>query len=78
MAADGSCLFNSMTMAVEGVDNKSDEIRSTIAAIILSDEVKYNKQFLGGALEPMEYAEHICKPGEWGGIPELHILSEMF
>ena len=29
-------------------------------------------------MEPIQYAEHICKPNEWGGIPELNILSEIF
>jgi hypothetical protein len=26
-------------------------------------------------MEPVEYAQHICKQGEWGGIPELNILA---
>jgi len=62
-------------MAIEGVATKSDSLRSTIAATILENESKYNRQFLGGLMEPKEYAQHICKQGEWGGIPELNILS---
>ena len=76
--SDGSCLFNSITLAFENTIEKSDEIRGTIAAYIFSDPNKYNRKFLGGALEPDAYAEWICKPKEWGGIPELKILSDHY
>ena len=29
-------------------------------------------------MAPEQYAEWICKPKEWGGIPELKILSEHY
>ena len=29
-------------------------------------------------MEPEAYAEFICKPKEWGGMPELRILSEYY
>lgn len=29
-------------------------------------------------MEPDDYAQWICKPKEWGGIPELKILSEHY
>ena len=65
-------------MALEDRIDKSDEIRGTVAAIVLSDSEKYNRKFLGGALDPTEYAEWICRPSQWGGIPELKILSEYY
>ena len=78
VSSDGSCLFNSITLALEDSVSKSDEVRQTVAAIIISDPSKYNKSFLGGSQDPENYAEWICKPQEWGGIPELKILSEYY
>ena len=48
-----------------------------VSAIILSDPSKYNTSFLGGGMSPEAYAEWICGP-QWGGIPELKILSEFY
>ena len=76
--SDGSCLFNSITQAIERTDQKSMEMRSAIAAFIFQEPDRYNKKFLGGALEPEAYAEWICKPNEWGGIPELRLLSKYY
>lgn len=77
--SDGSCLFNSITLAFDNTIEKSEECRSTVAAYIISDPQKFNRTFLGGALEPDAYAEWICRPSkEWGGIPELKILSEHY
>lgn len=74
--SDGACLFNAISQAFDKA-NKSEELRSTVAAMILSDP-KYDKKFLGGAMEPEAYAEFICKPKEWGGMPELRMLSEYY
>ena len=76
--SDGSCLFNSITLALENTVEKSEDLRNTVAAYILSDPEKYNKKYLGGALEPEDYCQWICKPKEWGGIPELRILSQHY
>ena len=35
--ADGNCLFNCGTLALEGVTNKAVEVRETIASIMMSD-----------------------------------------
>jgi hypothetical protein len=35
--ADGHCLFNCATLALEGVVNKPMEVRETIASIMMSD-----------------------------------------
>ena len=66
-------------MAIEDRIDKQQEVRGIVAATILSDPEKYNRKFLGACREPDEYAEWICKPSqEWGGIPELRILSEYY
>ena len=75
--SDGSCLFNAISQAMEKT-NKSDELRSTVAALILSNESKYNVAWLGNGLTPSEYCEWICKPNEWGGMPELRLLSQFY
>lgn len=76
VSSDGSCLFNAITLGLEDRVDKSDELRGTVAAIILSDPGKYGQNFLGK--EPEKYCEWICQAGNWGGIPELKILSEHF
>lgn len=62
---------------MESVD-KAAELRQTVANTILTNPKKYNKGFLGGTMEPEYYAEWICLPDQWGGIPELKILSEFY
>ena len=78
VASDGACLFNAIRLALADKGEPAQEMRSTIATIILTDLVKYNKTYLGGAQEPSAYAQWICKPTQWGGIPELRILSEYY
>ena len=29
-------------------------------------------------MEPEQYCEWICKPNEWGGMPELRLLSQFY
>ena len=53
VASDGACLFNAVSLAIDGDVTKSYQIRQEIAAIILSDEQKYNRSFLGGMMEPI-------------------------
>jgi ubiquitin thioesterase OTU1 len=60
--SDGACLFNAINFAIGTGDGHSDEARNTVATFILAEPVKYNKSFLGGQLEPDEYAKWICKP----------------
>ena len=58
--------------------SKSDELRSAVAAMILQNEEKYVTAWLGNGLDPSAYAEWICKPNEWGGMPELRLLSQYY
>ena len=52
MPSDGSCLFNAISLGIEGIKDNGKKMRSLIATIIHSDVTKYNRQFLGGAMEP--------------------------
>ena len=45
--ADGNCLFNSATLAMENTVDKPMEMRETVAAIIMSDSTQYTKKTLG-------------------------------
>ena len=53
-------------------------MRGVVATYVLTEPERYNRAFLGGQQEPETYAEWISKPTEWGGIPELKILSEHY
>lgn len=44
--ADGSCLFNAITLALENCVDKALEVRQVVASIILSDQNKYNRATL--------------------------------
>ena len=56
--------------------DKSQDMRDLVAATILSDSVKYSRKFLASMKEPHEYAAWICNgKNEWGGVPELKVLS---
>ena len=72
--ADGNCLFNCATLAMEGVVNKPDETRSIVASVMASQPEIFNKAELGKT--PEEYfAWLLSGPSAWGGIPELKALS---
>ena len=45
--ADGNCLFNCATLALENTVSKPQEMRETIAKIIISDPETYSKKELG-------------------------------
>ena len=54
-------------------------MRDLVAATILSDSVKYSRKFLASMKEPHEYAAWICNgKQEWGGVPELKVLSAYY
>ena len=76
--SDGSCLFNSLIKALCLPDSFSaQDMRHLIKQTILKDKARFNKEFLG-LMEPEEYSEWICVPTNWGGVPELKILSELY
>ena len=58
MVADGSCLFNAISLGIERVQ-KGDELRILVASKILGDPATYNKRFLEMGMEPNEYAAWI-------------------
>ena len=63
-------------MAVEQRVDKAQDLRDLVAATILSDSLKYSRKFLASMKEPHEYAAWICNgKNEWGGVPELKVLS---
>jgi len=75
--ADGNCLFNCATLALEGTVDKPQEMRETIASIMLSDPLTYSKEELGK--DPLEYVAWITgSSSAWGGIPELKALSQLY
>jgi len=71
---DGNCLFNSVSLAMDGTVDKAVEMREAIAAIILADETKYTQKFLGQ--DPAEYCKWLTSgPHAWGGDTEFEILA---
>ena len=75
--ADGNCLFNSATLAMENTVAKPMEMRETIAAIIMSDPTQYSKKTLGK--DPAEYVSWLLSgSAAWGGIPELRVMSQYY
>ena len=75
--ADGNCLFNCATLALEDTVDKPQEMRETIASVMLSDPLTYSKEELGK--DPSEYVAWITgSSSAWGGIPELKALSQLY
>ncbi len=75
--ADGNCLFNCATLALEGTVDKPQEMREIIASVMLSDPLTYSKEELGK--DPNDYAAWITgSSSAWGGIPELKALSQFY
>ena len=75
--ADGNCLFNCVTLAMEGVVNKPDETRQIVVSVMMSQPGVFNKAELGK--EPSEYFKWLLSGSSaWGGIPELKALSQLY
>ena len=45
--ADGNCLFNCASLAMEGTVEKPDEMRQLTASIMMSNPEKYDRNELG-------------------------------
>ena len=74
--ADGNCLFNAVTQAIDHVQTPQ-ETRELIASVMLSDPVTFSKAELGK--DPEEYVTWlISSSAAWGGIPELKALSNIY
>ena len=67
IANDNSCLFNSVGLLMEGVENSHElitELRQTVATVILADaHDTYSEAFLGSTKQV--YAETIMKKDTW-------------
>ena len=75
--ADGNCLFNSVTLALENTVDRPYETREKLAKFMLSDPVIFNKTLL--FKEPNEYADWLTGSSKnWGGEPELKAFSLMY
>ena len=75
--ADGNCLFNCASLAVEGTVDKPSEMRQLTASIMVSNPEKYSRDELGK--DPQQYIEWLTSgPQAWGGIPELKALSDLY
>lgn len=77
IAADNSCLFNSISYALETRNKKAGVfLRSVISAFIESDSETYNESLLGK--NNQEYCSWIENETSWGGGIELSILSKYY
>lgn len=75
--ADGNCLFNCGSLAMEGTVDKPGEMRQLVASIMVSNPDKYSAQELGK--DPQQYIEWLTSgPSAWGGIPELKALGDLY
>jgi len=76
--ADNSCLFNAVARALEGgAMDRAQQLRETVAALVLSDPVRWTEAELDGR-SPDDYADWIQDDQHWGGGIELAVLSEHY
>lgn len=77
IAADNSCLFNSVGYAMEGRQKNAGEyLRDIIGVFVESDPVNFDEAMLGRP--PTEYRDWIKLQTSWGGAIELAILSNYY
>lgn len=76
IAADNSCLFNSIRYLLQLTDADADYLRQIVANVIVSDPKTYNAEFLDK--DPKDYVAWIMKSEHWGGEIEISILSSFF
>ena len=75
--ADGNCLFNCASLAMENTVSKPDEMRQLTASIMMSHPEKFDRNELGK--DPAQYIEWLTSgPHAWGGIPELKALADLY
>ena len=75
--ADGNCLFNCATLALQNTVSSPQETREILASVILSDPMTFSAAELGK--HPEEYVSWLCSGNSaWGGIPELKALAVFF
>lgn len=77
IAADNSCLFNSVAYALENqAKNKAKDLREVVVGYIMSDTDTYNEAVLERSAD--KYCEWIQRDDSWGGAIELEILSKHY
>ena len=75
--ADGNCLFNCASLAMEGTVDKPEEMRQLVASIMMSNPEKFSREELGK--DPQQYMQWLTSgPSAWGGIPELKALGDLY
>jgi len=72
--SDNSCLFNAISLCIEG-SQKPDLLRRKIVERIRRDST-YSEAILGKPVE--EYCSWIMNPEKWGGEIELVILADFY
>jgi ubiquitin thioesterase OTU1 len=75
IAADNSCLFNSINYAINQSISEPQLMRELIATEILSNPEIYNAAIL--EKDPDKYCDWIMRNDTWGGGIELSILSKL-
>ena len=80
MPDDNSCLFHSIHFLLEVPNSIEDgfceELRQTVAGIIMSRSDDFSSVVLGMNVE--NYVERIMRKDQWGGAVELAIFSEHY
>jgi ubiquitin thioesterase OTU1 len=76
IASDNSCLFNAFGYVFSRDKQAASELRSLIAAVVMSDPDTYNDAMLG--MTNQAYCNFIMSPDRWGGAIELSILAANF
>ena len=75
--ADGNCLFNCASLAMEGTVDKPVEMRQLTTSVMMSNPDKFDKNELGK--DPQQYIDKLTSgPHAWGGIPEIKALSDLY
>eukprot|EP00736_Rhodelphis_marinus_P011200 Rmarinus@m.7678 len=76
VAADGNCLFRSISLGLFGRQEDHKKIRLSVCDFI-SAHAEMFSPFLEGESVP-RYASRMRRDGEWGGEPELQAASHIF
>ncbi|GIL65321.1 hypothetical protein Vafri_19113 [Volvox africanus] len=76
IAADNSCLFNSVGYVMHKSRSRAPHLRTVVAQQVASDRTVYSDAFLGMTNE--SYCNWIRQPHTWGGGIELSILAQAY
>ncbi|GLC47250.1 hypothetical protein PLESTF_000895500 [Pleodorina starrii] len=76
IAADNSCLFNSVGYSMHKSRTRAPHLRTVVAQQVSSDRTTYSEAFLG--MTNAAYCNWIMQPYNWGGGIELSILAQAY